>query len=159
MDIFPAFRAGEFIGLVAVSGGLLIGLAAVIASVWHKVRLAELQANLKQQMLTRGMSAGEIQRVLKASGPADDSEAVAKVKFTGNSVADKATLVKLLAENGYQGDDIARVLQAFDAPEPATPPPGSSQARGEPVGNLFQKVMQAFQADLGKGSERVAGKG
>jgi hypothetical protein len=158
LDVLSTFRAGELIALVAVSGGLVIGLTAVIAGVWHKVRLAELQASLKQQMLNRGMSAVEIQQVLIASSPADASASEQKVVFSGNPVTDKAILAKFLAENGYEGNDIARVLEAFDPPPPGSKPE-SPQAKVEGVGNMFQKVMQAFQADFGKGCERAAGKG
>jgi hypothetical protein len=158
VDVLPTFRPGEFIALVAVSGGLLIGLVAVIAGVWHKVRLAEMQAGLKQQMLGRGMSAAEIEQVLKSSSPPADAEPEEKPPFTGDPVADRATLVKLLAENGYEGEDIARILQAFDGPKPGTRTPESAQDRAECVGNFFQKVMQAFQGDVKKASEQFAGK-
>jgi hypothetical protein len=64
--MMPTFDAGPFIGLVAVAGGLLLGLVAVVAGCWQKVRRAEVAAALKQDMLNRGMSAEDIRTVLDA---------------------------------------------------------------------------------------------
>ncbi len=38
-----------------------------VAHYWHKVRKAELEAALKQEMIQRGMSADEIKQVIEAS--------------------------------------------------------------------------------------------
>jgi hypothetical protein len=62
----PALDAGQFLGLVAIAGGLLFLLVAVVADCWQKVRRAEVAAALKQDMLSRGMSAEEIRTVLEA---------------------------------------------------------------------------------------------
>ncbi len=65
--------AGQITGLVAVICGPLIAIVAVISASWARVKRAELQArrhevdaSLKQQMIERGMSAEEIERVLTA---------------------------------------------------------------------------------------------
>ena len=55
--------------MVAVVVGGITGIIGVIATNWRKVREAEQNAALKQSMVNRGMSADEIERVLKA-GPA-----------------------------------------------------------------------------------------
>jgi hypothetical protein len=60
------FNAGELIGFVAVAGGLLVGMFAIAMDFWHKIRKAEIAAALKRDMLSRGMSAHEIQTVLEA---------------------------------------------------------------------------------------------
>ncbi len=65
-DLLSKFNAGEMIGLVAVAGGLLVGMVAIIADYWHKIRRAEMEGALKQDMLNRGMSADEIRTVLEA---------------------------------------------------------------------------------------------
>ena len=71
------------------------------------MRIAALEANLKRQMLDKGLSPGEIQQVLHASQLAGmDGDVV----FTGQADADKAALVKLMTEYSYSGGDIARVL-------------------------------------------------
>jgi len=66
-------NAGMLIPLVAITGGVGIAIISVVASAWTRVRRAELQARqaeadsvLKQQMIERGMSAEEIERVLAA---------------------------------------------------------------------------------------------
>jgi hypothetical protein len=65
--------AGQMIGLIAVIGGPLIAITAIVAAAWARVRRAEFlahqaetEAALKQQMIERGMSADEIVRVLAA---------------------------------------------------------------------------------------------
>jgi len=65
-ELLSRFGPGEFIGLVAVAGGLLIpilcGVTAIITDYFFKIR----QLALKQDMLNRGMSAEEIRVVLEA---------------------------------------------------------------------------------------------
>ena len=69
-ELLAKFGAGEFIGLVAVAGGLLLGLlcglAGIIMGCWHALRQAEITAALKRDMLNRGMSADEIRTVIEA---------------------------------------------------------------------------------------------
>jgi hypothetical protein len=73
LDWLSQQSAGQMIGLVAVIGGPLIAIVAIVSAAWARVRRAELQARqaeteavLKQQMIERGMSADEIVRVLAA---------------------------------------------------------------------------------------------
>lgn len=66
MDLLSKFDAGELIGLVAVGGGLLCAIVAIVAGTWQKVRRAEIAAALKHDMLSRGMSADDIRTVLDA---------------------------------------------------------------------------------------------
>jgi hypothetical protein len=61
-DLLSRFDAGELIGLVAVAGGMLIALTAIIGGFWHQNRLI----SLKHEMVSRGMSPDEIQAVLNA---------------------------------------------------------------------------------------------
>ncbi len=58
---------GALITFIGVAGGVLIGLVAVIGNLHYKHRRLEFEASLKQQMLDRGMSAGEIQQVLQTT--------------------------------------------------------------------------------------------
>lgn len=68
-EVLSKFNAGEIIGLVAVTGGLLCGLLAIVMGIWHENRKTEVNAVLKQDMLNRGMSADEIRMVLDAGTP------------------------------------------------------------------------------------------
>jgi hypothetical protein len=65
-DLLSRFDSEQLIGLVAVSGGLLCGLIAIVGGFWLQIRKAEIGAALKQDMLNRGMSADEIRTVLDA---------------------------------------------------------------------------------------------
>ena len=55
------------IGLIAVVVGPLIAMVAIVASQWRRVRIAEMDSALKQQMLDKGMSAAEIEQVVRSS--------------------------------------------------------------------------------------------
>lgn len=55
------------IPVIAIAGGLLVGVVGIVANAWQKNRQVELECSLKQDMLNRGMSAEEIERVIKAS--------------------------------------------------------------------------------------------
>ncbi len=66
-ELLSKFDAGEFIGLVAVVGGLICGLTAIVMGIWLEGRRVELAAALKQDMLNRGMTADEIQTVCEAA--------------------------------------------------------------------------------------------
>ena len=61
-ELLMHFKPGEIIGLVAVAGGLLIALSAVLGRFWHQGRLTA----LKHDMVSRGMTADEIRAVLDA---------------------------------------------------------------------------------------------
>jgi hypothetical protein len=65
-ELLSRFDPGEFIGLVAVLGGFLCAISAVLGGAWRSVRRAEITAALKQDMLNRGMSAEEIRTVIDA---------------------------------------------------------------------------------------------
>ncbi len=69
-DLLSRFDPGEVIGLVAVAGGLLCLVTAILAGAWQAVRRAEIQASLKQEMLNRGLSAEEIRTVIEAGSRA-----------------------------------------------------------------------------------------
>jgi hypothetical protein len=112
-EFLSKFNGGELIGLVSVLGGLLIAVLAVVVSQWRRVRVTELEAALKQQMLERGMSAAEIEQVVRATR--EKPECGPPVAFSGETASDKAALVKLMTHNGYSGEDIEKVLGAFAA--------------------------------------------
>lgn len=61
--------SGTLIPIIAIGGGLLIPIVAIIAHSWHRMRHLELEIGLKNEMIARGMSAEEIERVIRATGP------------------------------------------------------------------------------------------
>ncbi|HEY4232883.1 MAG TPA: hypothetical protein VGM76_05640 [Lacipirellulaceae bacterium] len=68
-EFMSRLSSGDAIALVAISGGMLVGILSIAAGIWHKVRSEEIAANLKRDMLDRGMSADEIKTVLEAGRP------------------------------------------------------------------------------------------
>jgi hypothetical protein len=72
-EFLSRFKSEELIGLVALTGGMTLGLILGIMGILLgfygqrlKYRRAEMLAALKQDMLNRGMSASEICMVLEA---------------------------------------------------------------------------------------------
>ena len=61
-ELLSRLDGGEIIGLVAVGGSMLTVLVAILGGLWHRNRLT----SLKHEMVSRGMSADEIQTVLNA---------------------------------------------------------------------------------------------
>ena len=62
----------KLIPLVAIVTGALIAITAIISGQWRRIRQAEIDAALKQEMLNRGMPAEEIERVVRASRKKSD---------------------------------------------------------------------------------------
>jgi hypothetical protein len=52
--------------VLAITLSALIALVAIIATQWRMHKRTEVEAALKQEMLARGMSAEDIERVIKA---------------------------------------------------------------------------------------------
>jgi hypothetical protein len=63
---------GELIALVSIVGGLICGTIVLVASYWRKIRQAEIDAKLKQDMLDRGMTPEEIRIVVEAGSKESD---------------------------------------------------------------------------------------
>ena len=75
LEWFSGRHSDQEFMLIAVFAIILISAMAIVCFFWALVRRADFrarqaacEASLKQDMLNRGMSADEIERVLKASG-------------------------------------------------------------------------------------------
>jgi hypothetical protein len=68
-ELSAVYDAAGLIVLFVAVGGVLFFLALVIGNYWRDIRLAELEANLKQDMLDRGMTADEIKTIIEAKPP------------------------------------------------------------------------------------------
>jgi hypothetical protein len=66
-EFLSRFNPGQLEGFVILGAVLLTGLIVFLSVQWRLHRRTELEASLKQDMINRGMSADEIERVLKAS--------------------------------------------------------------------------------------------
>jgi hypothetical protein len=115
-ELLSKLAGDEVVVLALVVGGLLLAAIAVVAHHWRHVRVAELQLALKRQMLERGMSAADIEKVLHASAASHPAEPGGEVCFTGNPAEDKTKLVSILLDNGYEAEDIERILRAVHDP-------------------------------------------
>jgi hypothetical protein len=62
---------GTLIPLLAIGGGLLIPIVAIVAYTWRRMRQMELEIGLKNEMIAHGMSAEDIERVIRASSPTE----------------------------------------------------------------------------------------
>ena len=61
------FSEGGIIALAAIVSGCGIAVVAIVTGNWYKLRVRQWEMSLKHSMLERGMSAEEINTVLKAS--------------------------------------------------------------------------------------------
>jgi hypothetical protein len=100
--------------IMAICGGL-VGIVAIIAYHWHNVRQVEVEAALKQDMLNRGMTADEIERVVKASNKSANS----KPSWAHNKkdpISDNEYyLVERLVDEGKSAEEIERIIKAVKA--------------------------------------------
>jgi hypothetical protein len=62
--------AGDDAAMFVVGMGAIIVFTWIIANQWRRTREAAYNARLKQMMIERGMSAAEIERVIKVGGRA-----------------------------------------------------------------------------------------
>jgi hypothetical protein len=67
VNVLSLLHTPFIIPVLAIAGGIVISLVSIISTQWRKARQAELETALKQDMLSRGFSAEEIERVLKSS--------------------------------------------------------------------------------------------
>ena len=67
-ELLSKWTPSELIGLVALSGGLVIGLAAVVMGIWADLRKTTLAYDFKRELLERGLSPEEIRLVME-TGP------------------------------------------------------------------------------------------
>jgi hypothetical protein len=77
MESFLGLDHGErFAALAIVVGcatGIVIALAGFISGTIDKVHRRRIEAELKRDMLDRGMSADEVVKVIEAAAPPDDA--------------------------------------------------------------------------------------
>src|SRR5581483_7328656 len=110
-DFFATWRPEAVIGLVAVIGGCLAVVAIVVAGIWCSVRHADIAANLKRDMLQRGLTVDENERLMRA--PAETSSA-------GSEKELEASLASLLVQNEVPGPTLERVLRIYQETDPST---------------------------------------
>jgi len=103
----------DITGVVTVSlifgGWVIVAVVGSIAKNWRRIQESEHAAALKQGMIERGMSADEIERVLRAGpGPAENE-----------AIDDTSELATKLAEHGVSGQEMEEILTAYCNARPA----------------------------------------
>jgi hypothetical protein len=102
------------IPISAIVGGCLVGLVAVLVCNWRMVRKAEVDAALKQDMLNRGLSVDQIERIIRASpdAPADGQKP--------DPVSDNEYyLIEKLVDEGRPVEEIERIVRACKGAPPS----------------------------------------
>jgi len=59
-------------GTISIVGGLAVVLAAILGGFWYGLEKAKSTNDLKREMVARGMSAEEIERVIAAKEPEEE---------------------------------------------------------------------------------------
>jgi hypothetical protein len=72
MDSISRLESGDLVAVLVVAAVMATVLISAATSVWGNVRRAQILANLKQDMLDRGMSAEEIKTVLEAGSGSEN---------------------------------------------------------------------------------------
>jgi SOS response regulatory protein OraA/RecX len=93
---------------LAIVATMLVIIVGLIASAWRQVRQSEHVSHLTAMMLQRGMSAEEIERVLRSGA---FKPAAAEAAQTGPQ-NQEVQLVKVLSDNSYDGEAVEKILQA-----------------------------------------------
>lgn len=74
MDTFATWDGSDIIAILAIGGplvvGLLLGLAGIICTNWRQVRQYQSEIALKHEMIRQEMKVEDIERILRATGPA-----------------------------------------------------------------------------------------
>ena len=65
-QLLPRISSNDLIPITFIVIGMLVGLIIALAVQWRLHRRTEMELGLKQEMLARGMSAEEIERVIRA---------------------------------------------------------------------------------------------
>jgi len=130
------------IALVAVIGACAAWAVTAIAIQSRLARVARLELELKRQMLDKGLSATEIEHVLRISPEAIAEESY---HFSGEEDLDKGTLVKLLSDHEYSGADIERILQAYAVPAHAANTVSARIGRAKAVEGMVENERPADQ--------------
>jgi hypothetical protein len=90
-------------------GWIIVAIVGSITKNWRKVHESEHQAALKQSMIERGMSAEDIERVLRA-GPAEAYEEATR--------DDTTELTKQLAEHGIPAQALEQIVGTYRSAGP-----------------------------------------
>jgi hypothetical protein len=105
-----AAQPALLIPLVSMLGATLVSIVWIIAHYWKGIRQLDVEMALKQDLLNRGLSAADIERVLWASsgGPPQPESNTPEV-ITDNEYY----LVEKMLDDGKTIEEIERLVRAF----------------------------------------------
>jgi hypothetical protein len=124
-DFLSNLSGSEIVGVVAIAGSLLVGLLIVLTAIishnWRRMRQFDIETALKQEMVRKGMSADEIERIIRVTRPGDDqpggrpsSPAAQPVQEMSPRQLD-AQVATDLANMGMDADKIEHAVSALVA--------------------------------------------
>jgi hypothetical protein len=145
MLVFFAFMALLVLSLIA------LGLGAMLLNHRQQVRRQEQETELKRDLIAKGVSADEIERIVKATAGAAKAivPEAAELRRPKGAGADRARLVQLLCEQGMAAADVERVLRALgdyaDDELPAKVSAVASMVENGMEAADIERVLRAFQ--------------
>jgi hypothetical protein len=97
--------------VVAITGSAIVSIVWIVAHYWKRVRQIDVETSLKQDMLNRGLSAVEIERVLWASsdGPQAPPSPEAQEMISDNEYY----LVEKMLDEERSVEEIERLIRSF----------------------------------------------
>ncbi len=126
LELLSKLNGDDLVGLCMMAAFALVAVAWAAATQWRRVRIAELNIELKQQLLERGMSAAEIAQVVAAGengrrGGGFPWGLAGPARLWCSDT--RAALTENMVQAGYDAAEIERVLRAWGTGPGAPPPP------------------------------------
>jgi hypothetical protein len=156
-----------FLACLMVMGGVAAGVA-----IWAQVRRADRDTRFKQDMLARGLSVEEIERLLKASSDATPGrvppQSLPKESFSLAAYR-LAGVIESMVENGKKAEEMAALLEIFlqrggEPSEMGREPtqllePAAAAARRADIQRLCSGLAPALESmvQAGRTREEIAG--
>ena len=133
LEFLQSLPAGVLLGLAGIVGLVVVVTPAVLVGEWRKVRTAKLDADLKRDLLARGLSVEEVERLttparlhearVAADAQVRKAQIGADIELKQAQVA--ADLKRDLLARGLSVEEVKRLQSA----DPAGEPPERDEAR------------------------------
>ena len=111
LEFFANWNPDAILGLVSIVGGLLAVVLCVGLISWCVVRRAQIAADLKRDLVQRGLSVEQIERLIQ--GPPESEKPYYEKQLEGS-------LASLLAQSEVPGPVMTEVLRIYQATDGGT---------------------------------------